>query len=355
MAKTKMNAQNPLIPKLIIAIPAALGLICLLVASVFGIVKSVIDLVNIFSNFGGIYSVTNLIKVLTGLLKDLIAFLPYVLAAAFALFYGKKKEGFWQGMAFGAAALTFLMAIIAWPLQNLSMVFSDTIFNALKAFGKQIPGMLLDLLRAILFAGTAFLAVKKIKKNNIPLFLIPLAIAIPAAGREPFVLDMATSVVARGKVALAAKEGRSIPEGWAIDENGKPTTDPGAVKCVLPFGGPKGYGIALMIEVLCSCLSGAKTGTTMGSFYDFSGKKQDSGFFVGAINVGIMDSFEEAADQLFGAIKNSPRADGVAEIFIPGEIERRNYERAEKEGIELSDPIVAELEALAQATGVPLT
>lgn len=158
---------------------------------------------------------------------------------------------------------------------------------------------------------------------------------------------------ARGKVALAAKEGRPIPEGWAIDENGRPTTDPNEVKCVLPFGGPKGYGIALMIEVLCSCLSGAKTGTTMGSFYDFSGKKQDSGFFVGAVNVGIMDSFQDAAAQLFGAVKDSPKAEGVEEIFIPGEIERRNYLRSEKEGITLSDPITRELQTLAQTCDIP--
>lgn len=180
----------------------------------------------------------------------------------------------------------------------------------------------------------------------------PMAVAIPAAGRDPFVLDMATSVVARGKVALAAKEGKPIPEGWAIDENGKPTTDPNAVSCVLPFGGPKGYGIALMIEVLCSCLSGAKTGTTMGSFYDFSGKKQDSGFFLGAVNVGAMGSFEEAAQQLFGAVKDSPKASGVEEIFIPGEIERRNYLKAEKEGVAISPAVEKELRDLAEKTGI---
>lgn len=184
----------------------------------------------------------------------------------------------------------------------------------------------------------------------------PLAIAIPAAGRDPFVLDMATSVVARGKVALAAKEGRQIPPDWGIDAQGKPTTDPNAVKCVLPFGGAKGYGIALMIEVLCSCLSGAKTGQTMGSFYDFSGKHQDSGFFVGALNVGGITApgaFASGTAGLFDSIKNSPKADGCDEIFIPGEIERRNYLRAEKEGITLSAPILAELKALAQATGIP--
>lgn len=181
----------------------------------------------------------------------------------------------------------------------------------------------------------------------------PMAVAIPAAGRDPFVLDMATSVVAQGKIALAAKEGRDIPEGWGLDAEGRPTSDPKAVKTLLPFGGAKGYGIALLIEVLCSCLSGAKTGTTMGSLFDFSGKKQDSGFFLGAVNVGIMESFEEAADQLFGVVKSTTRAEGVEEIFIPGENSRRNYLRAEQEGIALSAPILAEMLALSVSTGVP--
>lgn len=179
----------------------------------------------------------------------------------------------------------------------------------------------------------------------------PLAVAIPTAGREPFLLDMATSVVARGKIALAAKEGREIPLGWGIDAAGQPTTDPSAVKCVLPFGGAKGYGIGLMIEVLCSCLSGAQNGQTMGSFYDFSGKRQDSGFFFGALKPGA--GFAASTAALFASVKNSPKADGCEEIFIPGEIERRNFDRARQVGISLSDPVRKELEALAAECGIP--
>jgi len=182
----------------------------------------------------------------------------------------------------------------------------------------------------------------------------PMAVAIPAADREPFVLDMATSVVARGKVALAAKEGRTIPEGWGIDASGKNTTDPNAVKCVLPFGGPKGYGIALAIEVLCSCLSGALNGQTMGSFYDFSGKHQDSGFFLGVLNVGGIvptAAFTSATSSLFDSIKESPKADGYDEIFIPGEIEQRNYARAEENGVNISQAVLAELRELANTCG----
>lgn len=184
----------------------------------------------------------------------------------------------------------------------------------------------------------------------------PLAVAIPAGDMPPLVLDMATSVVARGKVTLAKKEGKSIPEGWGIDKDGNPTTDPAQVNCVLPFGGAKGYGIALIIEILCSCLSGAKTGQTMGSFYDFSGKHQDSGFFLGAFNVGgvmPLELFGQRTDELFTSIKDSPRAENCDEIFIPGEIELRKAQKSQSEGIEIPPAVLAELLEVSQRCGIP--
>lgn len=183
----------------------------------------------------------------------------------------------------------------------------------------------------------------------------PLAIVVPAGKCNQLELDMATSIVARGKIKLAEKEGKLIPAEWGIDTNGKPTTDPSAVKYLMPFGGAKGFGIGLVIEVLCSCLSGAKNAMTLGSLYDFSGKKQDSGFFVGAIDVSkIMptDDFKAATDDLFQTIKNSPKADGINEIFTPGEIEIRKYNRAEKEGIEIGDAVVAELFDVAKECNI---
>lgn len=185
----------------------------------------------------------------------------------------------------------------------------------------------------------------------------PLAIAIPMEGRNPFVLDMATSVVARGKIKLAEKEGRTIPEGWGIDEEGHPTTDPSKVKCVLPFGGAKGYGISMIIDILCSVLANAKNSQTMGSFYDFSGKKQEAGFFLGALNpAAIMDEadFLKGTRDFADSIKNSVKAEGTAEIFVPGEIEYRKQQSALTEGIKLSDVIVAELRKLSEETGVAL-
>ncbi len=183
----------------------------------------------------------------------------------------------------------------------------------------------------------------------------PLSVAIPAS-RRPLVLDMATSEVARGKVTLAKKEGRPIPAGWGIDAEGHSVTDPAKVVTVLPFGGAKGYAISLIIEILCSCLSGAKNGQTMGSFYDFSGKHQDAGFFVGAINPGAIlpaAQFKTRVDDLMESIKAAPRAQGCDEIFIPGEIEARNAAKAALEGIALGPAVVSELEKLATQYHVP--
>jgi LDH2 family malate/lactate/ureidoglycolate dehydrogenase len=134
----------------------------------------------------------------------------------------------------------------------------------------------------------------------------PLAISIPAGNRRALSLDMSTSIVARGKVTLAKKEGYSIPEGWAIDAAGCPTTDPATVACMLPFGGAKGYGIGLVIEILCSCLSGAANGITMGSFYDFSGKVQNVGFFLGAIDISSITPIGVFKERMDNTLISSP-------------------------------------------------
>lgn len=183
----------------------------------------------------------------------------------------------------------------------------------------------------------------------------PISISIPANRHHHMVLDMATSIVARGKITLAKKEGRSIPDNWGVDAEGLPTNDPSKVYAMLPFGGAKGYAISVITEVLCSCLSGALNGQTMGAFYDYT-SIQHSGFFLGAFNVGSImpiDIFKESVDQLFDSIKKSPKAPGVYDIMIAGEIEFNNYEKALKEGVQLSDAIVAELLDLSTEYGVP--
>lgn len=186
----------------------------------------------------------------------------------------------------------------------------------------------------------------------------PLSLAIPGGTCRPFVLDMATSLVAQGKVILARKEGRSVPLGWGLDQEGKPSTDPNEILSggtLLPFGGPKGYGIALAIEILCTCVAGAAKSTEMGSMYNFE-RTQNTGFILGAFDLSKvvdMDRFGESVSQLFEEIKSSPKAEAVSEIFIPGEIEDRKYLRAKEEGIELSDAVAGELQDLAKELGIP--
>ena len=185
----------------------------------------------------------------------------------------------------------------------------------------------------------------------------PVSISIPAGRYEPLILDMATSAVARGKVALAKKNGNSIPLGWGLDSQGRPTTDPSDILnggSMLPMGGAKGYGIALIVEILASCLSGALNGQTMGSFYDFS-RTQNSGYAFGAIDIGKIvdiDLFKENVDKLFDSMKDCPKAEGVSSIKIPGEIENEKEALAKKDGIELSAAIETELKNIAAHYGV---
>ena len=183
----------------------------------------------------------------------------------------------------------------------------------------------------------------------------PLSIAVPAGKYRPLVLDMATSVVARGKVTLAAKEGKEIPLGWGIDANGVPTTDPAKVATVLPFGGAKGYGISLIITILSSCLSGALADKNVGSMYNCT-RPQNNGFFLGAVDITRVipkEVFLASVDALFDSVKGCEKADGVQEIYIPGEIEFGRAERAAKEGIRISDAVIKELTELSAQFGVP--
>ena len=183
----------------------------------------------------------------------------------------------------------------------------------------------------------------------------PLSVSIPAGKYHSMVLDMATSVVARGKIKLAVKEGKPIPAGWAVDADGKATTDPTCAKTLLPFGGPKGYGIAMMIEILCSCLSGATPDKQLTSMFDFA-EKQNSGFFIGAIDISKIVSpeiFKAAVDRLFDEVKTSPKAEGVDEIYIAGEIEATRQAQSERYGLELSPVILNEITEIAERYNTP--
>ena len=185
----------------------------------------------------------------------------------------------------------------------------------------------------------------------------PIAIAVPTKD-EPIILDMAPSVVAMGKVILAAKLGQSIPEGWALTEDGKPTTDPnlGMKGSVVPIGGPKGYGISLFIDILCGILGGAEFGPHLGNMLNDFKNPQNVGHFFSCIDISkftTLDIFTERLSQMVKEIKALPKNDGVNEIFMPGEIEANKIKERKQNGIPLSAPVYEELKELSLKYNTP--
>ena len=186
----------------------------------------------------------------------------------------------------------------------------------------------------------------------------PFSVTVPVAGGDPVVLDMASSVVARGKIILAAQKGDAIPEGWAIDEQGRPTSDPerALAGTVLPFGGYKGYGITLMIEVMAGILSGARFAPEVGGLYGGGKTAQDIGAFMAALNPGAFgvpaDEFDGRMSALMDGIRSCEKAEKVDRIYLPGEIERENERERLQQGIAVPSEVAEELRAVAVEVGV---
>lgn len=186
----------------------------------------------------------------------------------------------------------------------------------------------------------------------------PLAFAIPAGQELPIIGDMASCVVARGKIILAAKKGQPIPIGWARNKAGEDTTDAKEALegTVLPFAGPKGYAIATMIEVLTGILAGSLFTTGIKDLYaDFENPTCTSHYF-GAINVaafGPVAEFKERMDEFIRSVKANPKAKGVEEIFLPGEIELRLKKRRLAEGIPVARVTLDDLKREGEQSGLP--
>ena len=150
----------------------------------------------------------------------------------------------------------------------------------------------------------------------------PIAIAVPGGGNRFISLDMATSVAAFGKLDVAVDRGESIPDTWALDEDGQPTTDPRQARFLQPAGGYKGYGLALIFECLSSLMVGNPLLTAAITGPGAPPGVQNS--FIGAIDIAAFtDPVEYRAhiDELIAAMKGLPRTEGVDELFVPGEPE----------------------------------
>ncbi len=183
----------------------------------------------------------------------------------------------------------------------------------------------------------------------------PLCIAVPGGQRGPIILDMATSQTARGKVQMAITDGKAIPLGWGVDQDDHPTTDPNQVWRLLPLGGYKGYGLALMLEILSALLSGARVGNQVGNMFHAPAAHQGLGHLFGALDLAAFDepaAFRERMDALIDYVKSSTLEEGAHEILVPGEPEARAAETNRREGIPLSEDVIAIMQRLAERYGV---
>jgi LDH2 family malate/lactate/ureidoglycolate dehydrogenase len=184
----------------------------------------------------------------------------------------------------------------------------------------------------------------------------PWSIAAPAGERAPMVLDIANTVVARGKIYLARQRGQKIPLGWAIDGDGEPTTDPltalGGI--ILPMGGHKGYGVAVMMDVLSGVLTGSGFGRGVHGPYQAS-QKSGAGHLMIVLDVAAFQplaEFEARMGTLIDELKSAPLAKGASEILYPGELEARNEAENRARGLVLPQDTLAGLRKLAEETGL---
>jgi ureidoglycolate dehydrogenase (NAD+) len=182
----------------------------------------------------------------------------------------------------------------------------------------------------------------------------PIAFAAPTEGGV-FVLDMATSQVAANKVFNARDEGRPIPEGWAVDESGAAITDPNEFYAVVPLGGYKGYGLALMVEVLSGVLGGAGVTHGVAGLFENLEEPQGLGHFHLALDpertVG-RERFAFVLSGLLDELRAIPPAPGYEEVLVAGDPEERAERERSAAGIPLPDALVAKLEALSSELGV---
>jgi LDH2 family malate/lactate/ureidoglycolate dehydrogenase len=193
----------------------------------------------------------------------------------------------------------------------------------------------------------------------------PIAFAAPAKRNPPFLLDMATSTAAFGKLTIASRVGKPIPEGWAVDPDGRSLTDANEglahrrltpLGTSRPMGGHKGYGLAMMVEVLCTTLSGAQYGV-LRERRDHDAARHDVGHFFLAIDPDAFreeGAFEQDLDEMIDALHATRPVDPAEPVQVAGDPEVRAREIRRRDGIPLSARLAQELREIAEAAGAPV-
>jgi L-2-hydroxycarboxylate dehydrogenase (NAD+) len=185
----------------------------------------------------------------------------------------------------------------------------------------------------------------------------PICFAVPAKDERPFVLDMATNTAAAGKLELAVRLGKPIPTGWALNEKAEPTNDPKVAqqaRRLLPLGGTresgshKGYGLGILVEILCGVLTGTITA--------LNANQEPRGHFFGAIDPAAFRpaaEFKSDMDRLIRELKSTPPIEGESRVYVAGEIEFETAEERSERGIPLHDSVLKGLRDVAAQLGVP--
>ena len=186
----------------------------------------------------------------------------------------------------------------------------------------------------------------------------PIAVAVPAGDEPPIVLDMATTVAAYGKVKAKAAKGEAMPEGWMIDREGKPLTDPkrAAEGFLLPIGGYKGYGLAMIVGLLAGTLNGAAMGSDVIDFNADVSTPTNTGQAIMAIDpaaFGEPEEFRASVDKLVRELRASQRMPGVDRIWMPGEQSHERRIAYARDGIPIADAVWTALDGVAADLELP--
>ena len=184
----------------------------------------------------------------------------------------------------------------------------------------------------------------------------PISVSVPTPTDTPITLDMATSVVAMGKIAhVAAETGEAVPADWGVDERGDPTTDPNEVAALRPLGGPKGYCLGVIVDLLSGVLSGANLSVDVGSLYDDFDEPMRLGHFYLAIDVGTfrdVEAFKGDVGRFAAGLKAVQPDEGVSEVLLPGELEWRTKESNAEHGVPVNPSVLEKLEAIGAGYGI---
>lgn len=185
----------------------------------------------------------------------------------------------------------------------------------------------------------------------------PIAISVPAVNEKPIVLDMATTVSSFGKIKVLAQRGQMMPEGYMIDREGKPLLDPRRAEegFLLPIGGAKGYGLALMIGILAGTLNGAFFGKNVVDMNADPKSVTNTGQFFCALDIkafGDVDAFRHNIDDVIGQMHGSPTMPGFDRVRLPGETSMNAIDERTKSGIPIPPQLMKLLDGVAGDLGI---